>query len=901
MREKSNSLFKQNSQQPHVFRGGEIKVMKKKIAAFVLSAALVLPTSLTAFAATTTPSDVVGKPNQSAIEELTALDILQGYQDGTFKPENNITRAELAKVIVAATGSESAAKALQNVKSQFKDVKTNEWYTGYINVAAGKGFLLGDKGTGKFRPSDNIKFEEVTAIIVRALGYQDKNLTGAWPYNVLLKAESLNLFDKTTLAQGTVTTRGVVAQLVSNALGENLVEWNADAQLYSNTGKLLISRLGTTSEQVLNSAVLDSNGRIVLNNVPKTLAPKFIVTGGKTLSDLLAHNLTVLTDKDGKIRAITDNQVADNVVTGKLNAAFNNALQVEVKIGSSVSKYDTVTSSAYYVNSDATVASDFPVAKDTEVSVFLYDNTTANVTAGVAGKVRAVTFTKVNTADALFDSYVAATATTKARVLTKNSSVTVGDTTSVTINGEVKAATDLVKNDVLDIVNNKDKVAVKITATRTVVEGKVTSKSTQADGAIIYTVDGKNYSSVTGALTGPNELVKDASYKLFLNKDGKIAGAELVSGGSADAKYGIILNAVGNVKGTDAFSSTKDVFKYYSIKENATKNVELNAATWNDTNTAGTDGTAVRTGDDVANTTASVPFNNTEAKIVIWNLKKSDNSINGIDEIRDLTKATTVSEKTDKTLKVTTGSNTTVYDINENTIVLDGTKAFAANGGDRSISVSSLANLSAGNKVTLITEGTSTFAKYVVITEKAAKDAKETKYGLFVNASANGDDYSVTLNIKGTNETFALTGTEGKKIYNAIVADLTASNSTYKSGTKTLVALKDTVDPAGVSQDLKEASTAYDTLSVYATGKDITAANLNDGTLTLTGGTQYYVNSSTAIYVYDRVSDTLTTDGIFADVTAFNGEASSKYDIAVVGDSSYGTFTLAKAIVVYKN
>ncbi|WP_053373803.1 S-layer homology domain-containing protein [Paenibacillus sp. FJAT-27812] len=899
MRKKSNSLFKQNSQQPHVFRGGEIKVMKKKIAAFVLSAALVLPTSLTAFAATT-PSDVVGKPNQSAIEELAALDILKGYEDGTFKPENNITRAELAKVIVAATGSEKAALALQNVKSQFKDVKTNEWYTGYINVAAGKGFLLGDKGTGKFRPSDNIKFEEVTAIIVRALGYQDKNLTGAWPYNVLLKAESLNLFNKTTLAQGTVTTRGVVAQLVSNALGEDLVQWNADAQLYTNTGKLLISRLGTTSEQVLNSAVLDSNGRIVLNNVPKTLAPKFIVTGGKTLSDLLAHNLTVLTDTDGKIRAITDNQVADNVISGKLNAQFNNAGQLEVKIGSAVSKYDTVTSSAYYVNSDATATTDFPIAKDTEVSVFLFDNTAANVQAGVVGKVRAVAFTKVNAADALFDSYIAATSTTKARILTQsNVSATVGDTTSVTINGEAKAVTDLVKNDVLDVVYNKDKVAVKISATRTVVEGKIASKSTQADNTVIYTVDGKNYNSVTGALTGSKELVKDASYKLFLNKDGKIAGAELLSGGTADAKYGIILNVAGNVKGSDAFSSTNDVFKYYSIKENATKNVNLNKATWNDTN--GSDGTLVKLGDDVENTTPTAAFNNSQAAIVIWNLKKSDNSINGIDEIRTLTKTTTISEKTDKTLKVTTGSGTTTFDINENTVVLDGTKAFAANAGDRSISVSNLASLSAGNKVTLITEGASTFAKYVIVTEKAAKDAKETKYGLFVNASSNGDDYSVTLNIKGTNETFALTGSEGKKIYNAIAADLTAGNSTYKSGSKTLVVLKDTVDATATAQDHKEASTAYDTLGVVPANKNIATASLSDGTITFVGDTtKYYVNSGTAIYVYDKVSDTLSTDGIFADVTAYAGEANSKYSIAVVGDSNYGDFTLAKAIVLVK-
>ncbi|WP_338553399.1 S-layer homology domain-containing protein [Paenibacillus sp. KS-LC4] len=906
MRETSNSFSKQNSQQPKQFRGGEKKVMKKSLLASVLSLSLGMSLAVPAFAAT--PTDVAGVKEQSAIEELVALGIINGYTDGTFKPGNSITRAELAKIIVIATGSEQAATALQNVKSQFSDVKTNEWYTGYINVATGKGLLLGDKGTKNFRPNANIKFEEVAAIVVRALGYQDSNLTGSWPYNVTLKAEEVGVFKKVDLALGTAATRGVVAQQISNALGTDLVQWIADSKVYSSTGKKLISRLGTTTEEVVTSAVLDDNGRLSLNGLSKTLAPNFIITGGVKLVDLLAHNVTVLADTDGRIRAITDNQNENNVVTGTLNADFNNAPQVEVKNGTAVTKYNTVGNSVYYFNSDSVAGTDSNLKKDADVSVYLYDNNSTNVSAGVVGKVRAVVVSKANGADKLLDSYVAATASAKARILTQdNLSVSLNDSTSIVLNGEAKAATDLAKNDVLDIVYNKDRVAVKVVATRNVVEGKVTLVSTSVDGTFVYTIDGKTYTSVKGAnanLTGSKEVTKDGTFKLFLNKDGKVAGAELLSGGSSDAKYGVILNAENKVSPSGAFGDNKDVFKYYSIKDNKNYEVSLNELTW----IGGTDvnkavQTTIRLGDAVDAspfTGATTAFDNSAAAFVTWTLKNSDASINGIKEITPLTQVWEVKEKKDTTLKVTntTTSASVTFEINANTVVLDASTYDKATAGDRKVETSTLANLAVGNRVTVIPDGTSTFAKYVLITKKSATDAKETKYGLYVGAAKTGDDYSITINVKGTEETLALTGTEGAAIYNSIVTSVSAGNSTYNKDSRTLIEVKDSVI-AGAAGNLAEASTAYDTVNVYAATNALTNVNNTDSTVTV-NGVVYYVNSSTAIYVYDEANDTLVTDGIFADVTAHLGEATSKYGIAIVGDASYGNFTLAKAIVVVK-
>lgn len=844
--------------------------MKKSLLAFVLAFSLVLSVAVPAFAAT--PADVVGKKEQSAIEELVALGIINGYADGSFKPDNNITRAELAKLIVVATGSEQAALALQNVKSQFKDVKVNEWYTGFINVAAGKGYLLGDKGTGKYRPNDNIKFEEVSAIVIRALGYQDKKLSGSWPYNVLLKAEELELFSKVDIAQGSLASRAVVAQLVNNALSKNIVEWNADAELFRSTGKKLISRLGTTYETVVSAGAL-ANGRVVLAAGTKQLASNYIITGGKKLHQLVAHDVLVLQGTDGKIRAITDIQDEGNIVTGKLAEAFNGANGVvKVKSGTVTTNY-TVGSSVYYLNGDQLTTGS--IAKDLEVEVYL---NAANAAVN-PGLVRAVVATQYGITDGLLDSYVAATTNASARVVTKNfGAINVDENTVVTINGEVKAVTDLAANDVVELAYNNDKTALKVNATRNVVEGAVTSVTPQANGDIFFAVGGKSYKKV-GTTTTPTI---GATYKLFLNKDGNVAGTELLSGGTAEAKYGIILSSVNDRKETGGnyeSTTTKDFFNYYSIKEN--KNL-----------TVGLTNTTIGADEALAKS------------VVIWNLKDTDGSITGINTTIALSGAKAITDKTDSTVKV----DTTVYNTNSNTVVLDATKASVTTISDRAVSVSELAKVAKGNKVVVITDGTSTYAKYIVIADKGTAATKlEGKFGLFVSANkvntVSGSTYNVVLNVNGTETPFDLVNGD---IYEAVKADLDAGGVTYKAATKTVVSLTDKIDgTSGTPQG--EISSAYDTLTfgLVNTGK-ITNTDISNGTFKVdNAGATYYVGVNSTVFIQDTAGN-VTTGNFSEVVSATIGQndagAADKYDFSFVvdTDADYAGFELVKVIKLIK-
>lgn len=111
-------------------------------------------------------SDISGHWAKAYIEELAQKGIISGPGDGTFRPENNITRAEFAKIL-------SKAMNLSEVKPAtptYSDVAASEWYYGFVEAAAQAGYIKGD-GVN-FRPNDLITREEVTIILVRALGKQ---------------------------------------------------------------------------------------------------------------------------------------------------------------------------------------------------------------------------------------------------------------------------------------------------------------------------------------------------------------------------------------------------------------------------------------------------------------------------------------------------------------------------------------------------------------------------------------------------------------------------------------------------------------------------------------------------------------------------------------------------------
>lgn len=172
---------------------------------------------------TKVPKDVIGTEYEKAISRLVAFGIIEGYPDGTFKPANEVTRAEFAKILIEALGIGNATKAATG-NTKFSDVPAYHWASGYVNVASGQGLIKG-YNDGTFQPEKKVSYAEALTMLVRALGYQDNFLKGTWPGNYVAKAAEAGItagvrFDSAVSA----ANRGNVAVLVNNTLDGDVVK-----------------------------------------------------------------------------------------------------------------------------------------------------------------------------------------------------------------------------------------------------------------------------------------------------------------------------------------------------------------------------------------------------------------------------------------------------------------------------------------------------------------------------------------------------------------------------------------------------------------------------------------------------------------------------------------------------
>jgi len=160
--------------------------------------------------------DVKGTNVEEAVTTLTALDIISGYEDGTFGPDKTITRAEFAAVVTRALGlGDSGA---EKTATQFTDVPEEHWASGYVSLASSMGIIVGH-GDGTFGPDDEVTYEQAIKMLVAALGYEPaaKN-NGGYPTGYMVVASQERITRGATGTPGQPALRGVVAQLAYNAL-----------------------------------------------------------------------------------------------------------------------------------------------------------------------------------------------------------------------------------------------------------------------------------------------------------------------------------------------------------------------------------------------------------------------------------------------------------------------------------------------------------------------------------------------------------------------------------------------------------------------------------------------------------------------------------------------------------
>ncbi|MGN0106874.1 MAG: S-layer homology domain-containing protein [Hominilimicola sp.] len=188
----------------------------KKIISMILSAVMtlsVLIAAMPAVFASTTREDGI-------ISLLNALEIMQGDENGDMQLDRKVSRAEFAKIAVAASEAKNSVAFGLNI-SPYKDVPYTEWYAPYVQAAVSEGYVKGYLDA-TFRPDNTVTYEEAVTMILRVLGYDDSSFGIAYPYGQISKAQDIDILDDVNAQIGDEMTRRQVMYLVYNALQANL-------------------------------------------------------------------------------------------------------------------------------------------------------------------------------------------------------------------------------------------------------------------------------------------------------------------------------------------------------------------------------------------------------------------------------------------------------------------------------------------------------------------------------------------------------------------------------------------------------------------------------------------------------------------------------------------------------
>ena len=177
----------------------------KKFISFLLVLTMVFSMSTAAFAAEF--NDTADSPYCEAIDTLAALDMVGGYGNGVFGPEDHLTRAQAATLAVRALGGNPHNHRV----SVFTDVPTTHWA---FNEAYYMG-LMGGYGNGIFGPEDKLTYDQVSQVMLNILGYKTNS---DWPTGVRQMANDAGLYEGINIADGSAPcTREVFCQMMYNA------------------------------------------------------------------------------------------------------------------------------------------------------------------------------------------------------------------------------------------------------------------------------------------------------------------------------------------------------------------------------------------------------------------------------------------------------------------------------------------------------------------------------------------------------------------------------------------------------------------------------------------------------------------------------------------------------------
>ena len=562
----------------------------KKVLSIVLSIAMVVCLAPTmAFAATTSASqaaaaysDTQGTACEGAVNVLSALKVVDGFTDGTYKPEQTVTRAQMAKLIVTALGVADYATAKT---SKFVDMGAASWAIPYVEYASNLNIVNG-VGQSKFNPNGLVTYEQAATMIVRALGYTDqcKEMNGTWPAIYVQKAMALGVFEDVANGGANGATRGDIAIMLYNAIELAEVYADADGTTHYKTGNNATYFNGVAVNGVTMLGTLNKNG----SQAYEVISSQDADTALTDVRPYVGAAAKVTKDKNGDILAVGD--LKTTFLTGDVSSdgkkitvddvdyEISNADFVGVKASTGGADKDV---KADKIENGATTSAAIDAAAF-KTSYWGVDDVT--IAAKVSGKtvkeIYSVATWTVKKASKVSDSdltNVIKNCKLLSKSFDKNDNLE-PDTTSFVLNG-VASLSDIKANNVVYVYTNTSDKIRRVDVGTTVVKGEITKKT-----ASKITIDGKSYKfakTKTGELaSAPVDIdTWDAGDEVtvYLDYNGKIYNGELVESNSGN--YALLYSKSTTPPNSDDLASDSKV--KLVVNDGSVKTFNINGGKYN--------------------------------------------------------------------------------------------------------------------------------------------------------------------------------------------------------------------------------------------------------------------------------------------------------------------------------
>ncbi|MDQ2086343.1 S-layer homology domain-containing protein [Herbivorax sp. ANBcel31] len=294
--------------------------MRKTLAIFTCAAMIFMMCGINvAGLSAQNPGDIVGHWAESEIQNWIERGFITGYDDDTFRPDSNITRAEFVTIANSLFGYKDVGI------TSFNDVNSEDWFYEEIAKASEIGYISGYED-GTMRPNNPITREEAMAIVCNILrreqsnstvslaGFADSEDIADWSRGFVATAVEegyISGYEDDTIRSGNPIRRAETVAMFNNVATEVVnVAGNSGPQTGTGTieGNLIVSTSNVNLSNTIVEGILYltegiGEGDVNLDNV--TVKGDTLIAGGGQDSIVIKDsNLsnTVVQKKNGQIR-----------------------------------------------------------------------------------------------------------------------------------------------------------------------------------------------------------------------------------------------------------------------------------------------------------------------------------------------------------------------------------------------------------------------------------------------------------------------------------------------------------------------------------------------------------------------------------------------------------------------